>query len=133
MGRHVLVSVASPLSTYHLGRNNKDWSGLIQDNVSEWSDMSTHRLLIHWAGTKNSTEHDVGFLFIIAVYFLAYFYSFWFDLTGTRTHYLPHSRREHANHYTTDVVFNQSGYNTEYQNLDLYRMPKPRFILYTKT
>jgi hypothetical protein len=28
-----------------LRRNGKDWSARNQNNVSEWSDMSTHRLL----------------------------------------------------------------------------------------
>ncbi len=32
-----------------LKRKSKNW--LAQDNVSEWSDMSTHRLLFQWAST----------------------------------------------------------------------------------
>jgi hypothetical protein len=34
-----------------LRRKSKDWLARNQDNVSEWSDMSIHRLLIQWAST----------------------------------------------------------------------------------
>ena len=34
-----------------LRRKNKDWLARNQDNVSERSDMSTHRLLFQWAST----------------------------------------------------------------------------------
>jgi len=30
---------------------NKDWLASVQNNVSEWSDMSTCRLLLQWAST----------------------------------------------------------------------------------
>jgi hypothetical protein len=30
---------------------NKDWSGQNQNNVSEWNDISTHRLLFQWTST----------------------------------------------------------------------------------
>jgi hypothetical protein len=33
------------------GRKSKDWLDRNQDNVSEWSDMSTRRLLFQWAST----------------------------------------------------------------------------------
>jgi len=41
-------------STKHvaLRRKSKDWSARNQDNVSEWSDMSTCGLLFQWATTK---------------------------------------------------------------------------------
>jgi len=32
-------------------RNRKDWLARNQDNVSQWSDMSTHGLLFQWAST----------------------------------------------------------------------------------
>ena len=32
-------------STKQLRRKNKDWLALNRDNVSEWGDMSIHRLL----------------------------------------------------------------------------------------
>ena len=40
-------------STKHaaLRRKNKDWLVWNQNNVSEWSDMSTRRLLFQWAST----------------------------------------------------------------------------------
>jgi hypothetical protein len=34
-----------------LRSKNKDLFALKQDNVSEWSDMSTHRLFIQWDNT----------------------------------------------------------------------------------
>jgi hypothetical protein len=34
-----------------LRRKNKDWLGRNRDNVSEWSDMSIHGLLVQWAST----------------------------------------------------------------------------------
>jgi hypothetical protein len=34
-----------------LRRKSKDWSAQNQNNVSEWSDMSTHGLLFQWAST----------------------------------------------------------------------------------
>ena len=46
-----LVFVASPLSMLHLRRKSKDWSARNQNNVSEWSNMSTHGLLFQWATT----------------------------------------------------------------------------------
>ena len=36
-----------------LRRKSKDWSARNQNNVSEWSDMSTRGLLIQWASTIN--------------------------------------------------------------------------------
>jgi len=38
------VFVASPVSTQQLRRKSKDLLARNQDNASEWSDMSTHRL-----------------------------------------------------------------------------------------
>ena len=40
-------------STKHtaLRRKSKDWLARNQDNVSEWGDMSIHRLLFQWANT----------------------------------------------------------------------------------
>ena len=40
-------------STKHaaLRTKSKDWLARNQDNVSEWSDMSTHGLLFQWAST----------------------------------------------------------------------------------
>jgi hypothetical protein len=35
-----------------LRRKSKDWLALNQDNVSKWSNMSTHGLLFQWASTK---------------------------------------------------------------------------------
>ena len=32
-------------------RKSKDWLARNQDNVSEWSDMSTRGLLFHWPST----------------------------------------------------------------------------------
>ena len=34
-----------------LRRKSKDWSARIQNNVSEWSDMSTRGRLFQWAST----------------------------------------------------------------------------------
>jgi hypothetical protein len=34
-----------------LRRKSKDWLAQNQDNVSEWSEMSIHGLLFHWAST----------------------------------------------------------------------------------
>ena len=34
-----------------LRRKSKDWLARNQDNVSEWGDMSIHRLLFQWAST----------------------------------------------------------------------------------
>jgi hypothetical protein len=34
-----------------LRRKSKDWLSQNQDNVSEWSDMSTRGLLFQWAST----------------------------------------------------------------------------------
>ena len=34
-----------------LRRKSKDWLSRIQNNVSEWSDMSTRRLLFQWVST----------------------------------------------------------------------------------
>jgi hypothetical protein len=34
-----------------LRRKNKDWLARNQNNVSEWSDMSTRGLLFQWAST----------------------------------------------------------------------------------
>jgi hypothetical protein len=43
-----------------LRRNSKDWLAWNQNNVSEWSKMSTSRLLFQWASTtciyKNPTQ-----------------------------------------------------------------------------
>ena len=41
-----LVFVASPLSTHPLRRKSKDWLARNQDNVSGYSEMSIHPLLI---------------------------------------------------------------------------------------
>jgi hypothetical protein len=41
-----------------LRRKSKDWLARNQNNVSEWSDMSTRGLLFQWASTiKNPTKH----------------------------------------------------------------------------
>ena len=34
-----------------LRRKSKDWLARNQNNLSEWSDMSTHGLLFQWAST----------------------------------------------------------------------------------
>ena len=34
-----------------LRRKNKDWLARIHDNVSEWGDMTIHRLLFQWTST----------------------------------------------------------------------------------
>jgi hypothetical protein len=39
-----------------LRRKNKDWSARNQNNVSEWSDMSTRGLLFQWASTINKNN-----------------------------------------------------------------------------
>jgi hypothetical protein len=36
-----------------LRRKSKDWLARNQNNVSEWSNMSTHGLLFQWASTIN--------------------------------------------------------------------------------
>ena len=48
-----LVFVASPLTSKHIAlrRKSKNWLARNQDNVSEWSYMSTRRLLFQWANT----------------------------------------------------------------------------------
>jgi hypothetical protein len=42
-----------------LRSKSKDWLARNQNNVSEWSDMSTHVLLFQWANTDytNPTQH----------------------------------------------------------------------------
>ena len=41
-----------------LRRKSKDWLARNQNNVSEWSDMTIHRLLFQWASTlKNPAQH----------------------------------------------------------------------------
>ena len=40
-----------------LRRKSKDWLAQNQNNVSEWSAMSTRRILFQWASTKNRTQH----------------------------------------------------------------------------
>jgi uncharacterized HAD superfamily protein len=44
-----LVFVTSQYAA--LRRKSKDWLARNQDNVSEWSDISTHGLLFQWAST----------------------------------------------------------------------------------
>jgi hypothetical protein len=39
-----------------LRRKNKDWSARNQNNVTEWSDLSTHGLLFYWASTEKPTQ-----------------------------------------------------------------------------
>ena len=40
---------------------SKDWLAQNQDNVSEWGNMSIHRLLFQWASTINSqSSKQVG-------------------------------------------------------------------------
>jgi hypothetical protein len=48
--------LVSPLSRQHY--KEKDWLARNQDNVSEWGDMSIHKLLFQWASTmkKNPTK-----------------------------------------------------------------------------
>jgi hypothetical protein len=46
-----LMFGASPAKQAALKSKNKDWLALNKDNVSEWSDMSTHGLLFLWADT----------------------------------------------------------------------------------
>jgi hypothetical protein len=49
-------------STKHaaLRRKSKNWLAQNQDNVSEWADMSIHRLLFQWASTMNNPTELVG-------------------------------------------------------------------------
>jgi hypothetical protein len=48
-----LIFVVSLLSTQHREKKNKDWLAQNQNNVSEWSDMSTRKLLFQSASTIN--------------------------------------------------------------------------------
>ena len=43
-----------------LRRKSKDWLGRNQNNVSEWSGMSTRGLLCQWAGTMKKPTERVG-------------------------------------------------------------------------
>ena len=36
---------------------NKDWLARSRDNVSEWSDVSTHRILFQWASTIQTRQN----------------------------------------------------------------------------
>jgi hypothetical protein len=50
-----MYSLSSQTKDYNIGKNtalrskNKNWSS--ENNVSEWNDISTHRLLFQWAST----------------------------------------------------------------------------------
>jgi hypothetical protein len=62
-----LVFTASPLMN-----KSKDWLARNQDNVSEWSNMSTHRLLFQWAHQNVTIDsivdhHCLNFLFLIVL------------------------------------------------------------------
>jgi hypothetical protein len=39
---------------------NKDWLAGSRDNVSEWSDVSTHRILFQWATHYTNPTECVG-------------------------------------------------------------------------
>ena len=43
-----------------LRRKSTDWLARNQNNVSEWSDMSTPGLLFQWASTIKNTTQGVG-------------------------------------------------------------------------
>jgi uncharacterized protein (UPF0303 family) len=45
-----------------LRSKNKDWLTRNQNNVSEWSDMSTHRLLLQWASAIKNPTKRVGLI-----------------------------------------------------------------------
>ena len=47
-----------------LRSKNKDWSRQNQKNVSEWNDISTHRLLFQWTSTKNPISVFVFSFFV---------------------------------------------------------------------
>jgi hypothetical protein len=51
-----LVFIASQLNTQHLRSSSKDLLAWNQDNVLEWSDMSTRDLLFRWTSTENPTK-----------------------------------------------------------------------------
>jgi predicted LPLAT superfamily acyltransferase len=48
---HCLFIIFYPLTTTALRNKSKDWLARNQNNVSEWSDMSTRGLLFQWAST----------------------------------------------------------------------------------
>ena len=43
-----------------LRRKSKDWLARNQDNVSEWGDMSIHRVLFQWDSTIKNWTKPVG-------------------------------------------------------------------------
>ena len=57
---------------YKIGKNaalrnkNKEWSGQNQNNVSEWNDISTHRLLFQWTSTLNIQLRVLFFSFFVS-------------------------------------------------------------------
>jgi hypothetical protein len=57
---------------YKIGKNaalmskNKEWSGQNQNNVSEWNDISTHRLLFQWTSTLKIQLRVLAFSFFVS-------------------------------------------------------------------
>ena len=67
-----------------LRSKNKDWLTRNQNNVSEWSDMSTHRMLLQWdSAIKNPTKR-IGLIVQIYAGFIiitskSIFFSQWYS------------------------------------------------------
>jgi hypothetical protein len=86
-----------------LRRKSKDWLDWNQDNLSEWSDMSTRGLLVQWIRTIQIQfnllvlyKADITRIISSNVTCshrdkLCQFYSLLFDSTRTIIHDLPHS------------------------------------------
>ena len=52
---------------------SKDFMARVQNNVSEWSDMSTHRLLFQWTST-------IKIQLIMLVLYNTYIFIIWYNL-----------------------------------------------------
>ena len=57
---YIIGSCCFPAKHATLRRKSKDWLARNQNNVSEWSDISIHRLLFQWASTITNQTQRVG-------------------------------------------------------------------------
>ena len=55
--------LSGQIKYYNIGIcKNKDWLIRNQNNVSEWSDISTHRLLLQWGSAIKNPTKRVGLI-----------------------------------------------------------------------
>jgi hypothetical protein len=55
-----------------LRSKNKDWLTRNQNNVSKWSDISAHRMLLQWASAIKNPTKRVGLIVQIYAGFIKY-------------------------------------------------------------